>query len=293
MDVLELPRPVINFLRTMSKEMNRYSLCWDIYGGSESVTLTLTWKITEQQQQQVTEKEVHISANGSIDSKKQLQKPPLIKTKNINNENDQHQSRHSRETNDIENHQRGKSADNNKKIQKSSTLANDYSPIRLPQLQQQTSIVKNDSPLKTAFNGSLTALSKQQCPPPSLAYIKRKSIDQKSVFIKQLSAKETPQNYYYSTQISNSSDDPWIKRNNHNNNNSSNDFQTNEQDKEENDNNSKIITAVVTKLDSNNNNSDNNERKLSLQPSDSFSIPNNLSTSNQIKVKFDPTLHYI
>lgn len=45
MDVLELPRPVINFLRTISKEMNRYSLCWDIYGGSESVTLTLTWKI--------------------------------------------------------------------------------------------------------------------------------------------------------------------------------------------------------------------------------------------------------
>ena len=45
MDVLELPRPVINFLRTMSKEMHRYSLCWDIYGGSESVTLTLTWKI--------------------------------------------------------------------------------------------------------------------------------------------------------------------------------------------------------------------------------------------------------
>ena len=29
----------------MSKEMHRYSLCWDIYGGTESVTLTLTWKI--------------------------------------------------------------------------------------------------------------------------------------------------------------------------------------------------------------------------------------------------------
>ncbi|RNA26585.1 hypothetical protein BpHYR1_018524 [Brachionus plicatilis] len=45
MDVLELPRPVINFLRTMSKEMHRYSLCWDIYGGTENVTLTLTWKL--------------------------------------------------------------------------------------------------------------------------------------------------------------------------------------------------------------------------------------------------------
>jgi hypothetical protein len=48
MDVLELPRPVINFLRTMSKEMHRYVLCWDIYGGNENVTLTLTWKLQHQ-----------------------------------------------------------------------------------------------------------------------------------------------------------------------------------------------------------------------------------------------------
>jgi hypothetical protein len=47
MDVLELPRPVINFLRTMSKEMHRYALCWDIFGGAESVTLTLTWKMSD------------------------------------------------------------------------------------------------------------------------------------------------------------------------------------------------------------------------------------------------------
>jgi hypothetical protein len=52
MDVLELPRPVINFLRTMSKEMHRYVLCWDIYGGNENVTLTLTWKLQQAQQQQ-------------------------------------------------------------------------------------------------------------------------------------------------------------------------------------------------------------------------------------------------
>lgn len=30
----------------MSKEMHRYSMCWDIYGGSENVTLTLTWKLS-------------------------------------------------------------------------------------------------------------------------------------------------------------------------------------------------------------------------------------------------------
>jgi hypothetical protein len=51
MDVLELPRPVINFLRTMSKEMHRYTLCWDIYGGNEAVTLTLTWKLQQNNHQ--------------------------------------------------------------------------------------------------------------------------------------------------------------------------------------------------------------------------------------------------
>ena len=300
MDVLELPRPVINFLRTMSKEMNRYSLCWDIYGGSESVTLTLTWKINEQQQQQnLSEKEVQISANGSIDSKKpniqqQQKQTAFIKNKNMNNAVDHH-SRNSGETHEVEIHQRGKSAENisnnNKKLQKSSTLASDHSPIRYqPQTAQQANIVKNDSHLSKIFNGSSTTLSKQQCPPPSLAYIKRKSIEQKSAFIKQQSVKETPQNIYYSTQTSNSSDDPWIKRNN----DSQNDKKNENNEEEKNDNDSKMITAVVTKLDSNNNNNnnDNSERKLSLQPSDSYSIPNNLS-SNQIKVKFDPTLHYI
>ena len=47
MDVLELPRPVINFLRTMAKEGSRYTLSWDIFGGSDSVTLTLTWKVID------------------------------------------------------------------------------------------------------------------------------------------------------------------------------------------------------------------------------------------------------
>jgi hypothetical protein len=49
MDVLELPRPVINFLRTMAKEGCRYVLSWDIFGGSDAVTLTLTWKLNDDQ----------------------------------------------------------------------------------------------------------------------------------------------------------------------------------------------------------------------------------------------------
>ncbi|CAF1016839.1 unnamed protein product [Didymodactylos carnosus] len=50
MDVLELPRPVINFLRTMAKESCRYVLSWDIFGGPDSVTLTLTWKLIPDEQ---------------------------------------------------------------------------------------------------------------------------------------------------------------------------------------------------------------------------------------------------
>ncbi len=49
MDVLELPRPVINFLRTMAKEGCRYVLSWDIFGGTDAVTLTLTWKLNDDQ----------------------------------------------------------------------------------------------------------------------------------------------------------------------------------------------------------------------------------------------------
>jgi hypothetical protein len=71
MDVLELPRPVINFLRTMSKEMNRYSLCWDIYGGTESVTLTLTWKINYDQ-----------AENGLLENSKEKHKQHIIKLMN-------------------------------------------------------------------------------------------------------------------------------------------------------------------------------------------------------------------
>lgn len=51
MDVLELPRPVINFLRTMAKESCRYALSWDIFGGPDSVTLTLTWKLIDEENQ--------------------------------------------------------------------------------------------------------------------------------------------------------------------------------------------------------------------------------------------------
>ncbi|CAF2052574.1 unnamed protein product [Rotaria magnacalcarata] len=56
MDVLELPRPVINFLRTMAKEGCRYVLSWDIFGGTDSVTLTLTWKLSNHESQLTTSK---------------------------------------------------------------------------------------------------------------------------------------------------------------------------------------------------------------------------------------------
>lgn len=74
MDVLELPRPVINFLRTMAKEGCRYVLSWDIFGGTDAVTLTLTWKATDDQSQLLISKspqqqiydDLHIRHNDSI-----------------------------------------------------------------------------------------------------------------------------------------------------------------------------------------------------------------------------------
>ncbi len=73
MDVLELPRPVINFLRTMAKEGCRYVLSWDIFGGTDAVTLTLTWKLNEDQSQSLIPKspqqqindDIHIRQNDS------------------------------------------------------------------------------------------------------------------------------------------------------------------------------------------------------------------------------------
>jgi hypothetical protein len=76
MDVLELPRPVINFLRTMAKEGCRYVLSWDIFGGSDAVTLTLTWKLSDDQSQVLISKspqqevydDLQICHNDSISS---------------------------------------------------------------------------------------------------------------------------------------------------------------------------------------------------------------------------------
>ena len=55
MDVLELPKPVINFLRTMSSEKEKYLLTWDLYGDGNSVTLSLTWKLANDCNQNETE----------------------------------------------------------------------------------------------------------------------------------------------------------------------------------------------------------------------------------------------
>ncbi|CAF1335228.1 unnamed protein product [Rotaria sp. Silwood1] len=76
MDVLELPRPVINFLRTMAKESCRYVLSWDIFGGTDTVTLTLTWKLNDNESQLSTLKvpqqpmceDLYIHHNDSISS---------------------------------------------------------------------------------------------------------------------------------------------------------------------------------------------------------------------------------
>ena len=95
MDVLELPRPVINFLRTMSKEMHRYALCWDIYGGNESVTLTLTWKLqnsnsqpnnnqNQQQQQQLSNEETEDTCEETDDTNMDSDQPPPNNTNNFN-----------------------------------------------------------------------------------------------------------------------------------------------------------------------------------------------------------------
>jgi hypothetical protein len=90
MDVLELPRPVINFLRTMAKEGCRYVLSWDIFGGTDTVTLTLTWKLTDDQsqlsksppQQQVYD-DLHIRHNDSISSPRRSRRDENVSTPTI------------------------------------------------------------------------------------------------------------------------------------------------------------------------------------------------------------------
>ena len=45
MEVLELPNAVISFMRSISKEIYRYTLFWDINGTDESIGLSLKWKL--------------------------------------------------------------------------------------------------------------------------------------------------------------------------------------------------------------------------------------------------------
>jgi hypothetical protein len=66
MDVLELPRPVINFLRTMAKESCRYVLSWDIFGGTDTLTLTLTWKLIDNESQSSIRKNSQIQINDDL-----------------------------------------------------------------------------------------------------------------------------------------------------------------------------------------------------------------------------------
>ncbi len=76
MDVLELPRPVINFLRTMAKESCRYALSWDIFGGPDSVTLTLTWKLIDEETQSSM---INETSSPSSTLKQQDYEDPLIR----------------------------------------------------------------------------------------------------------------------------------------------------------------------------------------------------------------------
>jgi hypothetical protein len=66
MDVLELPRPVINFLRTMAKESCRYVLSWDIFGGTDTLTLTLTWKLINDDTQSSIQRNSQIQINDDL-----------------------------------------------------------------------------------------------------------------------------------------------------------------------------------------------------------------------------------
>lgn len=43
--MLELPKAVISLMRSISQEMHRYTLFWDINGTDESIGLSLKWKL--------------------------------------------------------------------------------------------------------------------------------------------------------------------------------------------------------------------------------------------------------
>ncbi len=78
MDVLELPRPVINFLRTMAKESCRYALSWDIFGGPDSVTLTLTWKLIDEEAQSSIINEISSPSSSALKQQQQNYDDPHI-----------------------------------------------------------------------------------------------------------------------------------------------------------------------------------------------------------------------
>ena len=279
MDVLELPRPVINFLRTMSKEMNRYSLCWDIYGGSENVTLTLTWKINElsiennNQQTKLNDTSENNNSTATLTQQvnhKQIQfnNPSVDCTKVVSQQQQKAvKSNLNKNSSDAE----------LQKTRKDSVNKNDEAKLSdekiVENIKTATNTMEEQQP--KILNRSTNSLIKP-CPPPSLAYIKRKSLNQKLVLSKQMSVPVSLQkeNYTFYQQVP-CENDPWIKRN-----------ETNAEANKE-------ITAVATNLENstttNSENNHSNERKLSLQATDSYSNP----ASNQNKVKFDLNLHYI
>jgi hypothetical protein len=45
MELYGLPKPVLNFLRTMSEDKARYSMHWDIHGTADGMVLKLIWEL--------------------------------------------------------------------------------------------------------------------------------------------------------------------------------------------------------------------------------------------------------
>lgn len=185
MDVLELPKPVINFLRTMSKEMNRYSLSWDIFGGSDSVTLTLTWK--------------QVDMKDDIDLYRQNSGLPSDTRKSRSNKEDTF------ERVDVKS-PRGKSLESINQYQSQNH-------------QQELNKIRTHSPAPL-HNPEIL----KKCPPTSLAYMKRKEQTRANGFsncktmsgineIVKSTKKQTSITPSTNNQIEATNDiDPWIKR---------------------------------------------------------------------------------
>ncbi|CAF1570856.1 unnamed protein product, partial [Adineta steineri] len=73
-------------LRTMAKESCRYVLSWDIFGGTDTVTLTLTWKLIDNDEYHpsiLKSSQQHIN-NDSLSSPRRSRRDENSSTSTIN-----------------------------------------------------------------------------------------------------------------------------------------------------------------------------------------------------------------